>query len=212
MQDPDPIYPTDPSKTLGEIIDNIAGTGQKIKNTCRKIKSLFHDENDKELRPGDINGITRKCIIPYDHYGVYVNEDSVIHFSSKDSDISPSNNSIIETDFKTFKRNDDCVFKLIFPEKYSNPSQVVVNMNGFMTDQAIIFKKLEKYIEKVKKYKVYSTEETIQRAKSKLGCKDYNLLTNNCEYFAIWCKTGLSESRQVEMLLDILDPNNYKVY
>jgi len=59
MQDPGPIYPTDPSKTLGEIIDNIAGTGQKIKNTCRKIKSLFHNENDKELRQCDIIGITK---------------------------------------------------------------------------------------------------------------------------------------------------------
>ena len=155
---------------------------------------------------------TRKCIAPYDYYGVYVNDNSVIHFSSKDSDVNSDKNSIIETDFKTFKRNDDCVFKLIFPEKYSEPSQVVINMNSCMIDQATILKKLEKYIEKVKKYKVYSAEETIQRAKSKLGCKGYSLLTNNCEHFAIWCKTGISESRQVEMLLDMFDQDNFKVY
>lgn len=38
MQDPGPIYPTDPSKTLGEIIDNIARTGQKNQKHLQKNK------------------------------------------------------------------------------------------------------------------------------------------------------------------------------
>ena len=87
---------------------------------------------------------TRKCIAPYDYYGVYVNDNSVIHFSSKDSDVNSDKNYIIETDFKTFKRNDNCVFKLIFPEKYNEHSYVFVNMNSCMIDQAIIFKKIKK--------------------------------------------------------------------
>jgi hypothetical protein len=38
----------------------------------------------------------------------------------------------------------------------------------------------------------------IQRAKSRLGESDYNLLFNNCEHFATWCKTGLQDSEQVK--------------
>ncbi|MCR5347518.1 MAG: lecithin retinol acyltransferase family protein [Fretibacterium sp.] len=43
---------------------------------------------------------------------------------------------------------------------------------------------------------IYSGEETVSRARSKLGCGDYNLLFNNCEHFAVWCKTGKRNSSQ----------------
>jgi len=41
----------------------------------------------------------------------------------------------------------------------------------------------------------------VQRAQSRLGEKNYNLLFNNCEHFATWCKTGVSESRQVKNVM-----------
>lgn len=37
----------------------------------------------------------------------------------------------------------------------------------------------------------------VQRAKSRLGEQRYDLLTNNCEHFANWCKTGRSDSEQL---------------
>lgn len=37
----------------------------------------------------------------------------------------------------------------------------------------------------------------VERAASRLGENNYNLLFNNCEHFANWCKTGFSDSRQV---------------
>jgi len=46
--------------------------------------------------------------------------------------------------------------------------------------------------------KRFSPEETIQRARSRLGEKSYNLLFNNCEHFALWCKYGAGKSVQVE--------------
>ena len=47
---------------------------------------------------------------------------------------------------------------------------------------------------------IFSGEKTVERARSKLGQKGYNILTNNCEHFAIWCKTGEEESSQVRDL------------
>jgi hypothetical protein len=44
---------------------------------------------------------------------------------------------------------------------------------------------------------VYAPDVVIQRAESRLGERQYDLLLNNCEHFATWCTTGLSESRQL---------------
>ena len=42
---------------------------------------------------------------------------------------------------------------------------------------------------------------TLRRAMGRLGEQDYNLLFNNCEHFAVWCKTGQHRSGQVERAL-----------
>jgi hypothetical protein len=39
---------------------------------------------------------------------------------------------------------------------------------------------------------------TLRRAMGRLGEQNYNLLFNNCEHFAHWCKTGRHRSAQVE--------------
>jgi hypothetical protein len=50
----------------------------------------------------------------------------------------------------------------------------------------------------------YPTEQcspagvTLRRAMGRLGEQNYNLLFNNCEHFAHWCKTGRHRSTQVE--------------
>ena len=43
---------------------------------------------------------------------------------------------------------------------------------------------------------------TLRRAMGRLGEQDYNLLFNNCEHFATWCKTGRHRSEQVDSFLD----------
>jgi hypothetical protein len=43
----------------------------------------------------------------------------------------------------------------------------------------------------------YVPDLVIERAESRLGERRYDLLTNNCEHFANWCKTGRNESQQI---------------
>ena len=43
---------------------------------------------------------------------------------------------------------------------------------------------------------------TLRRAMSRLGEQNYNLLFNNCEHFATWCKTGRHSSEQVDSVHD----------
>ena len=47
-----------------------------------------------------------------------------------------------------------------------------------------------------------STGVTLRRAMSRIGEQDYNLLFNNCEHFATWCKTGRHRSSQVDSALE----------
>jgi len=54
----------------------------------------------------------------------------------------------------------------------------------------------------------FTPEVVMRRATSRLGEKNYNLLFNNCEHFATWCKTGVSESSQVQDILPVLSTMN----
>lgn len=49
----------------------------------------------------------------------------------------------------------------------------------------------------VRKSLIYAPDVVIERATSRLGERQYDLLLNNCEHFATWCTTGRSESRQL---------------
>lgn len=183
-----------------DIIDKI----KDILDIREILKELFEweEENDwnaedakPELRPGDIICVSRGF---YDHFGVYCGNDSVIHFSSHDSDIS-ANNEIIETNLRTFKRSNATLRKLVFPKRHKAPKEISLP-NSFAATELLRFP-LFNFFET---YKLYSPEETIERAKSKIGGKGYNLFFNNCEHFAIWCKTGIHESHQVNKLLDVI--------
>lgn len=47
-----------------------------------------------------------------------------------------------------------------------------------------------------------ATGVTVRRAMSRIGEQNYNLLFNNCEHFATWCKTGRHRSSQIESALE----------
>ncbi|XP_031574627.1 uncharacterized protein LOC116308362 [Actinia tenebrosa] len=47
------------------------------------------------------------------------------------------------------------------------------------------------------KLKRFDANEIVRRAKSRVGKKKYNVLTNNCEHFVVWCICGLKVSLQV---------------
>jgi len=49
-----------------------------------------------------------------------------------------------------------------------------------------------------------SPYEVVENARSRIGEKCYNLLFNNCEHFAVWCKTGVHGSSQVDAVIERL--------
>lgn len=164
-----------------------------------------------EVKPknGDILKIYRGG---YWHWAVYVGNDEVIHYSSKDSDKSLSNNKIVQESLTKFIREASKYEIVNFPEKYSGIRTSTKTQYGISSlmpqprnsalDRNIVLELLEK------NYKIYSPNEVVSRAKERLNEKEYSLISNNCEHFAVWCKTGISESRQVDFLLNILRATN----
>lgn len=47
----------------------------------------------------------------------------------------------------------------------------------------------------------YTGLEAVHRAASRLGERNYRLLTNNCEHFCLWCLFGQGRSEQVQACL-----------
>lgn len=61
----------------------------------------------------------------------------------------------------------------------------------------------------VKSYPLgYTPDVVVERALSRMGEKKYNLLFNNCEHFATWCKTGVNESQQIRNFIPVMDQIN----
>ena len=56
----------------------------------------------------------------------------------------------------------------------------------------------------IKHTRRFDPETVVSRAKSQLGKREYNAFTNNCEHFALWCKTEISSSDQVNKVTDAL--------
>ena len=42
----------------------------------------------------------------------------------------------------------------------------------------------------------YSVDDSLKRARTRLGEKKYNVVTNNCEHLVNWAKTGVAQSSQ----------------
>ncbi|GAA0863597.1 lecithin retinol acyltransferase family protein [Paraclostridium tenue] len=104
----------------------------------------------------------------YKHFGIYINDDCVIHYDGKIDDKFLRHMCIRQTNMDRFLAGKNS-FK-IYNDKNSNISSC----------------------------------DVVNRAKSRLGEKNFNLIFNNCEHFGLWCKTGINKSNQVNLILSLL--------
>lgn len=159
---------------------------------------------------------------PYNHCGIYVDKNRVIHYATDDDSFDASKSYVHITTLKKFAKGDD-VYKLNFPEterEWEKMGQAIgkldsspISFEGVVTlppnPLKILYgvKLLGNFLfghGNDDNLRLYSPEETVKRATNRLGERKYSLLFNNCEHFAIWCKIGLSKSEQIEDLLSIL--------
>ena len=161
-----------------------------VKVVKKKLEDEYSFISTEEAKYGDVIFCCR-CNSLYKHFGIYLGDGKVIHYVSLPGDSDMDHAVILETDMEAFSKG-DTVYVMKFPKR-RHVSSIICKY--LMTED----------------YHLYSPEETVLRAKSKLGQHGirngrYNLLENNCEHFAIWCKTGVMECWQLRMYMDALLP------
>lgn len=162
------------------------------------IKSPIRAEN---LEPGDVVGVVRsKALGLYEHYAVYIGDGKVVHYSGNGTDFN-GGICIRKDSLKNFLKEDDDYFVLFFDKTFPSPRKIYVKQISILND-VTFHRPLS--LPEGEKMKIYSAKDTIARALSRLGESQYNLVTNNCEHFAIWCKTGMGQSYQVKNVINLL--------
>lgn len=147
------------------------------------------------LEPGDIVGVFRKRAFNlYEHYAVYIGDEKVVHYSGSLDDFNGGVVVRMDT-FQNFLKSDKNYFVVHFDKTTFLPHKIHAK-TSFNTCDMDCIGSLK--LNKQKEFKLYSPEETVRRALSRIGEDKYSLLQNNCEHFAVWCKTGVSESFQVD--------------
>ncbi|MBR4195363.1 MAG: lecithin retinol acyltransferase family protein [Synergistaceae bacterium] len=142
---------------------------------------------------GDVLRVNRGL---YSHYGVYADPGRVIHYTGATGP-DDFNGIVRETTLAEFLNGSEDFSVCNFPE-HPNNFPVIPGVKGLAKILQLI------RVIKMMDYHLYSGEETVRRARSKLGEGGYNLALNNCEHFAVWCKTGVKDSTQVDRILDIV--------
>ena len=121
-----------------------------------------------QLLPGDVLAASRMAGL-YQHFAVYIGNQSVIHYAAENGDFS-GRITIHEAPYDEFRGDSTFIYILDFPDNSGRPT-----LRGQPSD----------------------LHKSVARARSRLGEEKYALPFNNCEHFAIWCKTGVHESHQV---------------
>lgn len=161
-----------------------------------KLKRLTRAEF---LEAGDIIGVDRIGGI-YQHYAVYLGNSRVIHYQGERNDFSFSEAiTIHESPLKDFLKEDKNYFVLLFDENKKN----VIKLRS--RTEFLEAEVLDRSIFNDSNFHLYSSEQTIERVKNLLGENKYNLLFRNCEHIAVWCKTNVSCSFQVNKVLNLAE-------
>jgi hypothetical protein len=108
---------------------------------------------------------------PYQHHGIYVGNDQVIHYAA------PAEKSFIDL---LLNRG---------PVGEIRQTSLAEFMAGFPIDQV---KRVD-----YGRYAVATPATIVRRAKRRLGESLYDARTRNCEHFAYWCVTGKERCAQL---------------
>jgi len=150
-------------------------------------------------RFGDIIGVYRG---PTKHYGIYISDRSVVHYAPY-IDQFDQYHYIRKTTLDRFLHGKASYFICIFPQigTINRISTQNIPLPAWLTRL-----KLWELFQQNPNYRIYTPHQTVQRALSKVGEREYSPSIGNCENFVVWCKTGITETSQVKYLLDLL-PN-----
>jgi len=119
----------------------------------------------------------------YSHWGVFVGDEQIVHLAGEDNDGIDANIEARHVLTVSGHRLDKaCVCKTQFWSVVGNDKALIQN-------------------DKDHKWKPLPQHEIVENALKKIGKVGYNLLYENCEHFAKWCRYGIEKSDQVESVV-----------
>lgn len=175
--------------SLEGILHTLVSCDSTICNNINTSYCGLYRNISKHICVGDIIGVDRAFGFYY-HYGIYIGDNRVIHYTSPRCGSAPTK-IILETDFSIFLQGVPSISKVDFGN---------IRVGSFAN-----YNNANKSILKQDQVKLYTSEETVLRAKSCLYENRYHTINNNCEHFVVWCKTGLCSSEAVEHILNTAD-------
>ena len=170
----------------------------------------------KELETGDVLAVdrmgwsdNRKGL--FQHFAVYIGAGEVVHFAPEggDWDLSLNNVHVHRTSLGKYLEDADKCYVMVFADADHRPFQVAAALDdkrapGHVTEWMPNVRLEENHGSLSRPDAVthlYSNAATVARAIQCIGSQQerkYNLLNNNCEHFAMWCKTGKRQSWQAK--------------
>ena len=139
-----------------------------------------------QAKYGDVIYVDR---IFYRHFAIYVGKNKVIHYAPDDTH---EDAYIHEAPIEEFLSGETsykvCHFDL-------------ADLKSRKGKQPFLLQLFKEIVSNGTEPHLYSPQQTVRRARKRIGEKNYDLIMNNCEHFAVWCKTGLDESSQVDEFL-----------
>ena len=176
--------------------------------------------NEQNLEYGDVIRVNRGI---YYHYGIYADNRTVYQYAARGENEINGNATVHITTLEKFAKG-GTVQKLNFSNLLMSRKVTVLENES----NELKFRSASEYLAYVKQrckalaidpveffrivkairsdYKLYTPKQTIARAESRLGEASYNLALNNCESYAMWCKTGVNISYQTLSVLFLMGP------
>ena len=127
----------------------------------------------------------------YHHHGIDCGDGSVIHFQGPD----PLRARVKRSPIAAFAAGGDV--RRVEDEGPREPRSVTATVSGWIDSWSGRASDAE--VDR-------SAHAVVARAESRLGAGAYDLIFNNCEHFATWCRKGRSHSLQSDRLLS---PNGF---
>jgi hypothetical protein len=145
----------------------------------------------------------------YNHHGIDCGDGTVIHYTS---DHWYSLRQIRRTSLQLFASGDEVLVRdyAEFYKALQHDDEALATLEKAST-------RFNQMLDALRGLNIdaldFSEDAVIRRAESRLGEIGFDVVFNNCEHFASWCKTGISGSAQIDAIWrNALSANKFLQY
>ncbi|MBQ9433626.1 MAG: lecithin retinol acyltransferase family protein [Synergistaceae bacterium] len=185
---------------IGRRILRSAADYQKSRERSREYDGMMRID---DVSSGEVVKVDRGF---YDHYGIFLRtlgryggeELHVIHYTGRNGH-NDFNGIVRETALSTFLDGAEEFMVCSYVDGKCRQRFAVRDINNTRAYTSE-FSGMNELADSPEREGV----RAVERGRSRIGAEGYSLPVNNCEHFAVWCRTGESESSQVNDVLHAL--------